>query len=319
MQRLRSLLIAIPVMTILNTGGVLAHDFPLTIVDDRNKSVEIAQLPRTVASISSFGADVLVSLGRQVDGLSILGGQQSDFLGGAAVDAVNLGEVHQTNLEVLAQLSPDLTIGLRTYTEPFEQKIEEAGAFLAFDLITLEDSLRSVERATLALGAESQGSELNERFLNDLERHAERAPGGISAVFLWHWGDVPYAFYSHHLTGHIMTQLGATNIQGNPPRGMAPADSSAISMETLLRLNPDVILSFKADDGPFVSHPAWPRLKAVRNNRAWRVGDQYVMPHGPLARQMVLKEMAYLLYPDHFPAPKDIPEPAQARAMNFER
>ncbi|MDF5906520.1 hypothetical protein P4132_04890 [Pseudomonas aeruginosa] len=59
-------------------------------------------------------------------------------MGDAAAKAVNLGEVHQTNLEVLAKLSPDLTIGLRTYTEPFAKKIEETGAFSAFDLIHVE-------------------------------------------------------------------------------------------------------------------------------------------------------------------------------------
>lgn len=319
MPRSCPLLLALLTATALDAAPAPAQDFPLTIVDDRNRSVVIDSAPSTVASISSFGADVLIALGRRVDGLSILGGKPSDFLGDAATDSVNLGEVHQTNLEALAQLDPDLIIGLRTYTEPFANKIEEAGAFLAFDLITLADSLSGTERASRALGEEDEGAAMNARFLDDLETHAGNAPGGVSAVFLWHWGNVPYAFYSHHLTAHIMERLGATNIQGDPPPGMESADSSVITMETLLRLNPDVILSFKADDGPFASHPAWSRLKAVQNGRAWRVGDQYVMAHGPMARQMVLREMAHLLYPERFPLPTDIPEPARARAMAFER
>lgn len=299
-------------------GTCLADDFPLTVIDDRGEAVEIQQEPQTVASISSFGADVLAALGKPVAGLSVLGGRRSDFLGHMADTAVNLGEVHQTNLEILHQLDPDLVIGLRTYTEPFAEQIEQASPFLAVDLITLEDSLQSVERTTKALGAEREGQELNERFLAELEQYSQQAPGNISAVFLWHWGDVPYAFYNHHLTTHIMNRLGATNIQGDPPIGMEASDSVVITLESLLQQNPDVILSFKADDSEFTTHPGWMRLKAVQNGRAWRVGDQYVMSHGPLARRMVLQEMAHLLYPETFPLPEGIPEAARTTPMKFQ-
>ncbi|RIU54812.1 ABC transporter substrate-binding protein, partial [Klebsiella pneumoniae] len=116
----------------------------------------------------------------------------------------------------------------------------------------------------------------------------KRAPGKVSAVFLWHWGNAPYAYYSNHLMTQVMERLGATNVQGEPPKGMESADSSVITMETLLRLNPDVIISFKGDAGPFTKHPAWNRLKAVQSGRAWRVSDQYIMSHGPIARRQVL-------------------------------
>ncbi|HEP9230673.1 ABC transporter substrate-binding protein [Pseudomonas aeruginosa] len=303
----------------VGSAAAQAQDYPRTIVDDRNQSVVIERAPRTVASISTFGADVMIALDRQVAGLSTLNNQRSAFLGDAAAKAVNLGEVHQTNLEVLAKLSPDLTIGLRTYTEPFAKKIEETGAFLAFDLITLNDSVSAVERATRALGVDSQGAAMNQAFLDELEASGKRAPGKVSAVFLWHWGNAPYAYYSNHLTTQVMERLGATNVQGEPPKGMESADSSVIAMETLLRLNPDVIISFKGDAGPFSKHPAWNRLKAVQSGRAWRVSDQYIMSHGPIARRQVLHEMAHLLYPGVFPEPTDIPPAARAKPMDFER
>lgn len=308
-------------LLLLAVGAVAAHaqGYPRTIVDDRNKPVIIKSEPRSVASVSTFGADVMAALGRKVSGLSTLNNKQSAFLGDSVVGAVNLGEVHQTNLEVLTQLAPDLTIGLRTYTEPFAKKIEEAGAFLAFDLITLEHSLSAVARTTQALGADSQGVAMNRRFLAELEAAGKRSPGKVSAVFLWHWGNVPYAYYSNHLTTHIMQRLGAINAQGDPPKDMESADSAVMTMETLLRLNPDVILSFKGDDGPFVNHPAWKRLKAVQNGRAWRVGDQYVMSHGPIARRLVMHEMAHLLYPAAYPLPLEVPVAARAKPMDFER
>lgn len=320
MQSLRPLTSAVLALLALNAGAIHAQDYPRTVVDDRNKSVVIERRPASVASISTFGADVLTSLGRKVDGLSTLNDKQSAFLGNATAGTVNLGEVHQTNLELLAKLAPDLIIGLRTYTEPFEKKIEESGAFLAFDLVTLDDSLSAVERTTRALGEEDRGAALNADFLARLDEYASQAPGGVSVVFLWVWAEVPYAFYNHYLTTHIMGRLGAENVHGDTPTPQLKSpDSSAITMEALLRLDPDVIIAFKGDDGRFAGHPAWARLKAVKSGRAWRVGDQYVMAHGPLARDMVLREMAHLLYPDRFPAPDDIPEAAHARPMTFAR
>jgi len=309
-------------LTLGAMGNVLAQarDWPRTVVDDRNQSVVIANEPRSAAAISTFGADVLIALGRKVDGLSTLNNKRSAFLGEAINGALDLGEVHQPNLEVMAQLKPDLTVGIRSYTAPFAKKIEEtSGAFLAFDLKTLDTSLRAIERTTQALGADSQGQEWNRQFLAELDAASRRAPGGVSAVFIWHWADVPFAYYSNYLTTQIMQRLNARNVRGDPPEGIAGSDSAVISMEDLLRLNPDVILSFKGDDGAFVQHPAWQRLKAVQTGRAWRVGDQYIMAHGPIARKMVLREMAHLLYPTVFEAPQDIPQAARARPMDFGR
>lgn len=319
-QPLCAALIALLAAAALGSTPAVAQGYPVTIVDDRGKPVTVEHPPRSVASVSTFGADLLAALGRKVDGLSTLNNKQSAFLGDATRGAVNLGEVHETNLEVLTTLAPDLIIGLRTYTEPFEKKFEEIGRFLAFDLITLDDSLHAVTRAAIALGNAARGEALNAAFLETLDEYAERAPGGLTVVFLWHWADVPFAFYDHHLSTHIIARLGATNVQGaSPTPQLASPDSAAITLENLLGLDPDVIISFKGDEGPFVDHPIWPRLKAVKNGRAWRVGDQYVMPHGPIARDMVLRELAHLLYPAQFPPPDDIPAGARASAMRFAR
>ena len=40
----------------------------------------------------------------------------------------------------------------------------------------------------------------------------------------------------------------------------------------------------------------------MKNKRVHYVGDHWVETHGPLARQMVLREGAHLLYPGVFPA-----------------
>ncbi|KZN33821.1 hypothetical protein N475_19820 [Pseudoalteromonas luteoviolacea DSM 6061] len=292
--------------------------FPVTVKDDRNKLVTINSAPNKVAAVSVFGADLLNALGMQAAGISTLNHQLSPYLGDQTKHMVDLGEIHETNLEVLTALKPDLTIGLRTYTEPFETKFEEIGPFLAFDLVTKSDSDRAIISTAKALGKSTEGTELNHAFNAQLKHYASKPLKAQSVVFLWHWSDVPYAFFDHHFTVEMMTALNAKNSVGASPQpNLKKFDSAPISMESLLELNPDVIISFKGEPGPFKSHPVWQQLKAVKNGRAFRVADHYVMPHGPIARNLILKELAHLFHPDKFARPNSLVKEARATQMQF--
>ena len=114
-------------LVVLFPQPAFCGDFPVTVVDDRNKSVVFEKPPALVASVSVFGADLLHALGKKATGLSTLNHKQSAFLGDHVDGMVDLGEVHETNMELLTVLDPDLIIGMRNYTEPFADKFEEIG------------------------------------------------------------------------------------------------------------------------------------------------------------------------------------------------
>lgn len=313
----RSVLTFSLLIAALSSHSVSAQ-FPTTVIDDRNKQVTIERQPKKVAAISTFGADLLAALGMQAAGISTLNHQVSPYLGDATKNMVDLGEIHETNLEVLTQLKPDLIIGLRNYTEPFEKKFSQISPFLAYDLVTLDDSNRAITSATKALGMTEQGTELNSDFEAQLTELKTTQLKPLSVVVLWHWSDVPYAFYDHHLTVALMSALNAKNSVGRSPQPeIKKLDSAPISMEALLKLNPDVIISFKGESGPFKNHPVWQQLNAVKQGRAYQVADHYVMPHGPIARKLVLEELAYLLHPTKFKAPTELPSLAAAKPMVF--
>lgn len=314
----RMLQCAALLVALLAVGPVLADTFPVRVQDGRGKAVTIVKQPARVASVSAFGADLMGALGRDVVGVSSMGNQKPAFLGRHVAKAVDLGTANETNMEMLAQLAPDLTIGIRTYTEMFEKQFEEIGGFLAYDLVTYEQSRYAIASAATAAGFAEQGRRLNADFAQRLSEVGRRAPGGASAIFIWHWADTLWAHYDHHMTATLMRALKVRNALGPSPhpRQMNP-HGKAISMEQLLRLNPDFIFSFQAGDAPIRAHPVWPRLRAVQRRQAYRVGNQYAEVHGPLARDMVLREMAHLLYPGVFPPVQDIPDAARARPLSF--
>lgn len=297
-----------------------SSDFPVTVKDDRNKTVMFDRKPESVASVSVFGADLLWALDQQATGISTLNHRASAYLGEQVESMTDLGEIHETNLEQLTTLNPDLIIGLRQYTEPFAEKFEEIGQFLAFDLVTSEDSDQAIVTVATAMGQQNRGKQLNQRFEALKQAYQQKTQGqpAQKAVLIWQWADTLYGFYDHYLTTDLMAALNIRNAMGRSPTpALKKPDSSVLTMEKLLRMNPDIILTFTGHDNPVSQHPVWRQLKAVRQQRIYRVNDQYVMPHGPNARQMVLKEMAHLFYPALFPVPEGIPDKARAKAMTF--
>ena len=312
------LLLAGGIFSFLTASSVWAQTYPLSIMDDRKQTVVIAKQPKSVAAISVFGADVMQSLGRQAVGASTLNQSRTLFLGDSAQKMVNLGEVHETNMEVLTELNPDLIIGLRIYTEAHAKKFEEIGDFVAFDLIDYDDSLSAVARLTEALGEAAKGQQMNADFEKQIGEYHQQADGQLSTLFLWYWDESAYAFYDHHLVMDLAQRLKVKNLFGpSPTPEMKNPFAAPISMEKILQLNPQTIIVFKGGDAPISEHPIWPRLQAYQNNRVYRVADHYVMPHGPIARSMVLREIAHLYYPQQFAAPQDIPVAARAKPLVF--
>ncbi|MCV6588165.1 MAG: ABC transporter substrate-binding protein [Marinobacterium sp.] len=297
--------------------------YPITVIDDRPTTTTLNSAPERVAAISIFGADLvsyLASTGKSkanVVALSTRNHATPAYLAPYLSKVEDLGATHETSLERLTAAKPDLTLGIRLYTQTVAHKIEEISPFLAFDLNSWQDSDSAIRVASTALDQPASGEQLNRDFRRQVAQLAARAPGGQRALFLWIWADTPMAYYSDgHLTTELMAALHAENLMGADPDGRK---AHVLPMEQLYQLNPDVVLLFQGDSSPLPFHPVWPQLNAWKQNRIWRVSDQYVEPHGPMARELVLKEMAHLLYPDHFEAPAGLPAAARARPADWRR
>lgn len=308
-------------VVLMGLATLACADYPVTVVDDRDKSVALTAAPQRVAAVSIFGADLLTALRQEhnqtaeVVALSTRNHQLPAYLREQLNNIVDLGAAHETNLERLTTAKPDLTIGINLYTQPIAHKIEEVSPFLAFNFITWQDSDRAIAMSAAALNQAAQGQQMNDVFRARVAALAEQSPGGKSALFLWVWADTPVAFYEGaHLTTELMQALNVSNAMGKGPQGLT---SNVISMEQLLKLNPDSIFVFQGDDAHLPYHPVWSHLKAYKTGNIYRISDQYVEPSGPIARRMVLEEMSHLLYPTIFSAPDNIPADARAKPARW--
>jgi iron complex transport system substrate-binding protein len=287
-------------------------------MDDRGQLIQPQDGARKVVAISTFAADTLVALGVAPAGASTFGDRPTpDFLGPLMERVPSLGQRASTNLELLSALQPDLILAIRRYTEPSAQKFSALAPFYAFDVISHDDSLRAVAGIATALGKAAAGQALNANFEALVDDFGRRAPGGISAVLLAGSGEAPFAYYDHFLTTNLLGRLQATNSIGPSPTPEQPVPFGyQLSLEQLLALNPDVIFMFASSTRhAYAANPVWPYLKAVQQGRVYEVGLHWKEGGGPIAREYILREMAWRLYPEAFSQP---PLPASLASRLFQ-
>lgn len=308
MFRAITTLLKASLLSLLFGSAVLAEEAkPTAITDDRGMKVDVPATPKRVAAISYFGVDLMLALGLEpIATTYMVKGREPDFLLGRTRDIPQIGQRAKPNLELLAEAKPDLIVAMRRYTEGNAAQYQKIAPYLAYNLELYGDSDRTILQLATLLGKKERAEQLNAEFKQDLAAFAAKAPKGVHPRFQIMWaGDAPWTFYNENMTAAILTALGGENIAGNNP-ATYKVDNFGVemSLETMLEKDPEVIFVYDyGPDRPNENNPIWNSLSAVKNGRVYYVGDQWVEAHGPIAREIVLREAAHYLYPDVFPKP----------------
>lgn len=301
-------LVVMSLLGVLAVAPVSAQESKtLSFVDDRGVAVEVPSKVERVASVSYFAADVALALGiKPVATTYMVESRDPDFLLGHTKEMKPIGQRAKPNLELLAEAKPDVTVAIRRYTEGNAAQYQNIAPYLAYNLELYSDSDRTITQLATILGKPERGQELNTQFKKDIADFAAKAPKGVHPRFQVMWaGDAPWTFYSENMTAAILTALGGDNIAGHNPTPHIPDNFGLeMSLEMMLEKDPEVIFVYDyGPDRPHENNAIWQMLSAVKNGRVHYVGDHWVEAHGPIAREMVLREAAHYLYPDAFPKP----------------
>lgn len=287
----------------LAAGSALAQDGAPTVVDDRGVTVAVPANPQRVASVSYVPVDVALALGiKPVATTYMMEGRDPDYLLGLTKDIKSIGQRAKPNLELLSEAKPDVIIATRRYTLSNAAQIEAIAPYVAYKMELLTDSYREVAEIAKVLGKPERGEELNANFRKHIAEFKDKAPKDAKPRFaIMFGGEAPYAFFNEHTTATILAELGGENAVG--PSTQEGRFGLDYSYESLLEKDPEVIVLMEwLADRSHEANPIWQQLSAVKNNRVYYVGDQWAEANGPIAREIVLREGAHLLYPDTFPA-----------------
>lgn len=287
----------------------------ITVQDDRGELVHLPRPAERVASVSTFGADLLLALGMKPAAITRFGPfDQPDYLAGSLQGVPVIGSRSQVNMELLSEVAPDLVLAIRRYTEKDASRFAEIAPYAALNLVTLNDSIRAVSIAGELVGRTVDAEQINRSFQRQLETYRKQAPGGLSAALLVTGGEAPFIYYDHFLTAELLNWLKVDNLGGElsePEQGLPLG--YRMRLEDLLKQNPDVIFLFESNkERAFTQNPIWPYLKAVRRGQVYEVGQHWKEAAGPIARSLVLREMAHRLYPELFTMP-ELPESLRSK------
>ncbi|SDA93779.1 iron complex transport system substrate-binding protein [Sinorhizobium sp. NFACC03] len=283
-------------------GSAFAEDATRKVTDDRGVTVEFPAQPKRIASISYFADDVALALGiMPVASTYMVADRPPEFLLGLTKDMTQIGQRAKPNLELLSEAKPDLIVAIRRYTVGNAPQLEKIAPYAAWNMELLDGSDKEIEALAKILGKPERGIALNKAFRAHLAEVAAKAPKDNQPRYAIMWGgEVPFAFHDENTSASIVNAIGGNNIAG----AMTPGGEFGIdlSLETMLEKDPEVLFIYDyGPDRPHENNPIWKELTAVKNNRVFYVGDQWVETNGPIAREIVLREAAHYLYPDMFP------------------
>lgn len=301
-------------------GPTLSGEYPKTVTDGRGVEVTIDAAPKRIAALWGGAADLLVALGLPVAGVTTYETEMPVYLGDAMKGAIDLGDLTAPSLELMAVSNFDLTIGMTRYNAPYADDIGKFSKFISYEGFNIEQSLTAMAALGEVLGASDKVASLNSDFLALIEDMARKAPAEPrEALFIWSFQNTLYGYKENLLTAELISRIGVINPLGRADESADPNTAFVIlEAEDLLKIDPDVIFMFISHGGPAAFQPAYERLKAYKNGEIYSLGYQYSQPAGPIARELVLREAAHLIYPDVFEAP-EMPDAARAVPLEFAR
>lgn len=290
----------------------LSANAQVTIKDDGGAEIRLEQAAVRPAAVSTFAADTLAALG--VAPVAVTTFDEADrplYLGEAVSEAISLGARGQPNLERLSAQAPDLILAVRRYTDGIAPRLEQIAPYVGFDDLTLADSLKEVADIGALVGRPGQAAALNRDFEQLLATMADQARGQEekSIAMLVTASAEPFVYYQHFMPLELAGRLGLRNAAGESPGWPARLPFGfRMPLERLLAVDPDILVLFpSAQPRAFVKNPLWQYLKAVRQERVYLVGQHWKEGNGPIARELILRQLGHLAYPELFAAPQGVP------------
>ena len=265
------------------------------IVDDYGRVVRLAAHPRRIVSLNPATTELLFALGA---GPRVVGRTQYDFWPDSAQLVPSVGAGMRPNLEAVLGRQPDLVVMYASGDDrgAAERLTASGVATAAFRI----DKIRDFARVTLLLGrlvgdtARARTVVDSVTATLDRVRHATAALPR-PAVFLHAWEKPLMTIGGGSFLSELVTIAGGRNVYDS-----LPAPSPVVTLEDVLRRNPDIVLVSPVEREQLLHSTRWQTLPAVRAGRVVSYDTNVVeRPSVKLGEAAV--SLARLLHPGALP------------------
>lgn len=289
------------VLTALGAGGCAEPPAPsgdsstgVSVVDDAGRTIRLDRPARRVVSLLPAGTETLFAIGA---GDLVVGRTRYDT--DAAVRHLpSVGGGLDPSLEALVGLRPDLVVAWEPASgeSRLTARLEEMGIpVLSIQTRDTADILRNIDWLGRLTGRSAAADSVAGAVRAELDAVRESVPQGTRPTVLFVVSVDPPMTAG---TGNFLSELIA--VAGGDPLDLsadAPGLSPQVSLEELIRRDPDVVILPVSADLSMTAErlarlPGWRELTAVREGRVAEVPADLVNRPGPRIGKMarVLRE-----------------------------
>ncbi len=230
--------------------------------DDYGDTIRVAPPAQRIVSLSPVTTELLFALGA---GPRVVGRTHWDLYPDAARAVPDLGNGMEPNVEAILGVHPDLVIMYAGQSNRAAAlQLRKAG----INTLSIRDDHISDFRRTVELVARATGDTVAGRIVADSVEHsidavrARPRPEKPVTVFYHVW-DSPILTLGHgSYVDELLTIAGAKNIFGEMPE-----PSPQVTLEEIVRRNPDFILAGPVSAKNMSESPLWRSVPAVRAGR----------------------------------------------------
>jgi ABC-type Fe3+-hydroxamate transport system substrate-binding protein len=188
-----------------------------------------------------------------------------------------LGKV---NLEALLVLKPDLVlIWKEGQWDPSFNLLPSFGVDVqSISTKNLKDIPQAIKKIGVLTGHSREAEVAAKAFLESYEHLKQTKPIGVTRVFLEEFDSPLYTPGRSSFLTEILSLCGGENVFSE-----IQAESSPVSIESVMMKNPDVIIALKP--ASIQLWQAWPAIEAVKKRRVFEVDSDTLARPGPRVLQ----------------------------------
>ena len=285
-----SMLLAVMLILVLSAGcgrkpeqppapAAPAGPYPLTVLDDAGRQVEITAAPQRIVSLLPSLTETLfaLGLGERVVGVTNFCNYPAEVQAKEKV-----GGLFDLNAEKILALQPDIVIaGQMKGAQEVLRTLENAGVtFIVFDPASMNDVGRVIQAVAELAGVKEKGEALAGEINTGREAMAAQV-GAIAAeqkpsVFLLLDTEQIFTVGDGEYMSEMIAEAGGINAASGQGEGWL-----LLSEEKLFELDPDIIMATFPMREQLLTRPGWQKLQAIRTGRIYDVDGDLVSRPGP--------------------------------------
>ena len=243
----------------LALSACLAASAQTSVVDDRGRSLALAQAPQRIVSLLPSLTETVCELGACQ---RLVGTDRFSNWPESVRALPKLGGLEDAQIERIVALKPDLV--LLAVSARATDRLEALGLpVLALEPRNWADTRRAIQQLAQVLGTPAAGTALLARTEARIDAAAARVPAALRGRKVYfEVAATPYAAGEASFIGELLTRLGLGNVV---PASMGPFPQ--LNPEYVIRAQPALVMASATALAEMPARPGWRGLQALQRQQ----------------------------------------------------